>query len=170
MSSENTSVAGVAAGAIAGAGLGFFLSPLRSKLFLLALLATGAAAYFVVSAGMKDPAAAPPDWAPTTLRVGASFLAAFVFAYLVRRAIVLALLVGGVLVAGAVVLHKLGLGVSQQQVDTINQTVHDAAEQVQKTADSTWTHIKPYLPSGGAAGFGLFRGARHAPPKPTTDA
>lgn len=170
MSNENTSAAGAAAGAIAGAGLGFFFSPLKSKLFLLALIATGAAAYFVVSAGMKEPAAAPPDWAPTTLRVGSSFLAAFVFAYLVRRAIVMALLIGGVLIAGAVVLHKLGLGVSQEHIDTINQTVHDATEQVQKTADTAWTHIKPYLPSGGAAGFGLFRGARHAPAKPSAEA
>ena len=170
MSSENTSVAGVAAGAIAGAGLGFFLSPLKSKLFLLGLVATGAATYFVVGAAMKEPAAAPPDWAPSTLRVGSSFLAAFVFAYLVRRAIVMALLIGGVLVAGAVVLHKLGLGVSQEQLDTINQTVSDATEQVQKTADTAWTHIKPYLPSGGAAGFGLFRGARHAPAKSTSEA
>ncbi len=170
MSNENNSAAGLAAGTIAGAGLGLFFSPLKSKLFLLALLATGAAAYFVVSAGMKDPAAAPPEWAPTTLRVGSSFLAAFVFAYLVRRAIVMALLIGGALVAGAVVLHKLGLGVSQEHIDTINQTVSDATEEVQKTADSAWTHIKPYLPSGGAAGFGLFRGARHAPAKSTSEA
>lgn len=163
MSSEDTTP--VVAAAVTGVGLGLFFSPFRSKLFLLALLATGAGAYFVASASMKQPAVAPPEWAPVALRVGVSFLAAFVFAYLVRRAIVMALIVGGILIGGAVLLHTLGLGVSQQQLDSLGQTVHDTAEKMQQTADSAWAHIKPYLPSGGAAGFGFYRGVRHAPVK-----
>jgi hypothetical protein len=100
------------------------------------------------------------SWAPWMLRIGVSFLAAFVFAFLVKRVIMLALLVGGIALAGAFIIHKLGLGLESSHVEAVKDSVAHAAHEVQAYADSTWAHIKQYLPSGGAAGAGLWRGAR----------
>lgn len=138
---------------------GLVTSPLRSKLFLLAVVATLAGAGMIGWTGMHDQA--PGAWAPWCVRVGASFIAAFVFAYLVRRALIAAVLIGGGLIAIAVALNKLGLGVSREHMDTIDREIHAGTEAVQSAADSVWQTIKTHLPSSGAAGVGLFSGARH---------
>lgn len=138
---------------------GLVTSPLRSKLFLLAGIATLAGAGMIGWAGMNDEA--PGAWASWCVKVGASFIAAFVFAYLLKRAMIAALLIGGVLSAVAVALNKLGLGVSSEHMDTIDREIHAGTEAVQSAADSVWQTVKAHLPSSGAAGVGLFTGARH---------
>jgi uncharacterized membrane protein (Fun14 family) len=155
-------VATTAASGAAGAGLGLISSPFKSKIFLLVLLTTLGSAGWIAYRAVNDTASESfvDNAAPWLLRAGISFIAAFIFAYLVKRVIKLALIVGGVLIAGAIVIHKLGLGLSASDVDNVKDHVRDAAAAVQQQADTWWSTIKTYLPSGGAAGAGLWRGAR----------
>ncbi len=100
------------------------------------------------------------------MRVGVSFIAAFVFAFLVRRAVKWALIIGGVLTAAAYFLNKLGLGISHDQLVELQNHVQSGADAVQHSADSLWeSTIKPQLPNTSAAGVGLWRGLRHQQPK-----
>lgn len=149
----------------AGRGVWRLLTaPLRSKLFMLGLLVTGLGAALVAAPALGKHFGGSGDalvsWAPWMLRVGVSFLAAFVFAFLVRRVITLALLVGGVALAGVFIIHKLGLGLDSSHVEAVKDTIASTTQEVQAYADSTWANMKQYLPSGGAAGAGLWRGAR----------
>lgn len=162
---DQASHAATAISAGAGSLMGLVTSPLRSKLFLLALTATIAGGGMLAKAAINHEPA-PPGWASFAFRVGASFVAAFIFAYLVRRTIVLSLLIGGGLVAIAITLNKLGIGITDSDLKELNEQVHKTAETIQTSADSAWAYIKTYLPSGGAAGFGFLRGVRHAPAKP----
>jgi len=146
--------------AAGGSVVGMFTSPLRSKLFMIAVLATVAAGGALAWTSLKgDPS--PGPWAPWCLRLGISFIAAFVFAYLLRRAIIAAVFIGGALIGIAVLLNKLGLGLSREQLDSIDEQVRSGTEAVRTGAESMWQTVKPHLPSGAAAGFGLFRGALH---------
>jgi uncharacterized membrane protein (Fun14 family) len=162
--SENaaTSAATLAGGA-AGLGMGFFFSPFKSKLFFVVLLLTLGSTGWLVARSLTDMHgnAALDSATPWMLRAGISFIAAFIVAWLVRKVIKIALLVGAVLVGGAVLIHKLGLGLSASDIDHLKSNVADAANTMQATADTWWTTIKTYLPSGTAAGAGLWRGARH---------
>jgi uncharacterized membrane protein (Fun14 family) len=149
---------GVVAGA-AGGLAGLLTSPLRSKLFLVALLATLAGGGYVLYGQIQSDTPVPA-WAPNAMRIGASFVAAFAFTFLVRKAVMTALLVGGTLVAGAILLNKLGVGITQSQLDALKHQIEEGAQAIQQAGDSTWNQLKHYLPSGGAAGFGAYKGAR----------
>lgn len=163
-SDSDGSLIGTAAAVGAGSLFGLFFSPFKSKLFLLALIATLAGGYFIVKQS-QDSTAEVPGWAPWAMRIGISFVAAFVFAYLVRRAIKWAIIIGGALIAGAFFLNKLGFGITQDQIEQLKEQVNDSEAVIKQTADSAWTAIKPHLPSSGAAGAGLWRGVRHQQPK-----
>lgn len=157
-----TSAATLAGGA-AGLGMGFFFSPFKSKIFFVVLLLTLGSTGWLIARSFADiqSNAALDSASPWMLRAGISFLAAFIFAWLVRKVIKIALLVGAVLVGGAILIHKLGLGLTATDVEQLKANVADAAHTMQATADTWWTTIKTYLPSGTAAGAGLWRGARH---------
>lgn len=157
------SSAATLAGGAAGLGMGFFLSPFKSKIFFIVLLLTLGSTGWLVARSFTDlhSNAALDSTTPWMLRVGVSFLAAFIFAWLVRKVIKIALLVGAVLIGGAILIHKLGLGLSTSDIDHLKDNVAETAQAVQRTADSLWATIKTYLPSGTAAGAGLWRGARH---------
>jgi hypothetical protein len=152
--------------AVKSAGKGVFrllTAPFRSKLFLLGCIVTGLGGALIVAptlgkqfGGMGDTLVALSPW---MLRVGISFLAAFLFAFFVKRVIKLALLVGGSAVLIAIAVHKLGLGMSAEHVDMVKDTVTHATQEAQAYADGLWASIKPYLPSSGAAGVGMWRGA-----------
>lgn len=148
---------------LAGAGLALVTSPLRSWLFKLALVAVlgsaGWLGYRAATGGTADPGM-PDSIAPWLLRVSISFLAAFVFAYTLKRAIKLALLVGVVVVGCVYAAHKLGLGLSAADVENVQQQMADAASAAQHAADGWWAQVKHYLPSGSAAGVGIWRGSR----------
>lgn len=150
-------------GGAAGLSMGMFLSPLKSKLFFLTLILTLGSAGWLTYRALTDTAAGTSldSFAPWTLRAGVSFIAAFIFAWLVRKVIKIALLVGAVLIGGAVLIHKLGLGLTASDIDTLKSNVADAAATIQTTADTWWTTLKTYLPSGTAAGAGIWRGAKH---------
>ncbi|HLP85835.1 MAG TPA: hypothetical protein VK157_15905 [Phycisphaerales bacterium] len=160
---DASSAAATIAGGAAGFGMGMLFSPLKSKIFFLVLAATAASAGWLVfrATNGAGESTALDSAAPWMLRAGVSFIAAFVFAFLVRKVIKVALLVGAILIGGAVLIHKLGLGLSTSDIDHLKDNVAETAQAVQRTADSLWATIKPYLPSGGAAGVGLWRGARH---------
>lgn len=168
-SGQARGMARVAGGAAMGLTLGLLFSPLRSKLFVLALLGTLAGAGVLVYGAVKGDEASSGvlssgslrDGAPWALRVGVSFMAAFVFAFLLRKVVKWALLVGGTLIAAAVLVHTLGLGLSAEHVEQVRDAVESSAEVAQDAASSLWARITPYLPSGGAAGLGMWRGARH---------
>lgn len=158
---------GIVERAAKGAGKGawrLLTAPLRSKLFLLCTLFTGTGAALVAVPGLANGLGPAGEtlaaWSPWLLRIGVSFLAAFIFAFLVKRVIKLALLVGGAAVVGAIVIHKLGLGLESEHVAAVKTTVADAAQHAQAYADGVWANIKQYLPSSGAAGAGMWRGAR----------
>lgn len=158
---------GVVGRAAKSAGKGLFrliTAPLRSKLFVLGALVTGLGAALIAVPALAKQFGGSGDqlvsWAPWMLRIGVSFLAAFIFAFFVRRVIKLALLVGGAAIIGAIAVHKLGIGLESSHVDAIKSTVQNVTAEAQAYADSTWATIKHYLPSGGAASAGLWRGAR----------
>ncbi len=147
--------------------LGLLFSPLRSKMFMLACLGVLFGGGTMVANAMKEGSAAGSmpslamDAAPWALRVGISFIVAFVFAFLVRKAIKWGLILGGLLVGGAILVHKLGLGLSADDVASLKQHVDEVARTAQHAADTLWANIKTYLPSAGSAGIGLWRGAKH---------
>lgn len=158
--------AGAVTGGLAGAGLALATAPLRSLLFKLAAAAllgsAGWLAYRAVTGSGANPGTLDAV-APGLLRVSISFLAAFVFAYALKRANKLALLVGLVLVGCVYAAHKLGLGLSAADVENLKHQVADAASVAQHAADNWWAQVKHYLPSGSAAGVGLWRGSRVSP-------
>jgi uncharacterized membrane protein (Fun14 family) len=144
-----------------------FLLPFKSKLFALATLAVlfgaGTMIYNAAQAhngggGSMDNLAI--DAAPWSLKAGVSFIAAFVFAFLLRLAIKMALLIGGTLIAGAMLLHWLGLGVSTEHVDALKEGLQHTTTAIKQQGDHMWEIAKTYLPSGTAAGAGLWKGAR----------
>jgi len=140
--------------------MGLFFSPFKSKPFLLALIGTLTGVFFVVKGQVVEGARSPP-WAIWSMRIGISFIAAFAFAFLVRRAVKWALIIGSLLIAAAYMLNKLGIGISQQQIADLQDSINAGAENIQHAADSAWASVKPHLPSSGAAGAGLWRGMRH---------
>lgn len=160
---QSAAAAATLTGGAAGLGLGLFLSPFKSKIFFLVLTLTVASAGWLAYCSFTDTAGSDTlnALAPWTLRAGISFIAAFIFAWLVRKVVKLALLVGAVLVGGAILIHKLGLGLTAHDIDHLKTNVADAAATIQSTADTWWTTLKTYLPSGTAAGAGIWRGARH---------
>jgi uncharacterized membrane protein (Fun14 family) len=103
-----------------------------------------------------------PYWSLILFRVGISFCVAFIFIALVKKAIKTALLVGAALAGVAFLLNKFGVGVKNDYLASIQNLTTEGVEAVQQTADSAWSTIKGYLPSGGAAGFGAWRGSRHS--------
>lgn len=152
-----------AAAGAAGLGLGLITSPFRSRLFKLALLAMIASAGWLAyraAFGGTGVQTTPDSVAPWLLRLSISFAAAFVFASLLRRALKLAVLVGVALVGCVYAAHKLGLGVTAADVENVKHQAADAATAAQHAADGWWAAAKPYLPSSGAAGVGLWRGSK----------
>ncbi len=143
--------------------LGLLFLPLRSKMFLLASLGVLFGGGTMVANAMNEGTVSglALDASPWALRVGISFIAAFVFAYLVRKAIKWGLILGGLLIGGAILVHKLGLGLSADDVASLKHHVDEVARTAQHAADTLWANIKTYLPSAGSAGFGLWRGAKH---------
>jgi uncharacterized membrane protein (Fun14 family) len=140
-------------------------APLRSKLFLLATLLAGGGAGSIIYQNMNGTGSAATSSASTwAFRIGISFVVAFLFAFLVKRAVKFALFVGATLVAGAYFLNKLGIGVTEQHMQSLEEGTKGAAGWLQLQADTMWAKVSQYLPSGVTAGFGLFRGARHAAP------
>ncbi|GEM_PF-1546858 len=136
--------------------------PFKSKLFALATIAVlfgaGALAYNAINQGAVDGLAL--DAAPWSLRAGVSFMAAFVFAFLMRLAIKMALIVGGLLIGGAMLLHWLGLGVSAEGIEQLKEGVQHATATIKAQGNAYWETAQQYLPSGGAAGLGLWKGSR----------
>lgn len=143
--------------------LRLLLIPFRSKLFLLACIGVAFGAGSILTDSAK--AGAMPDFAleaaPWALRVSISFIAAFIFAFLVRKAIKYGLILGGLLIGAAFLIHKFGLGFSADDVASLKHHVDEVARSAQHAADTLWANIKTYLPSAGSAGVGLWRGARH---------
>ena len=145
--------------------MGLLRGAFGSKLFALAaLLTAGGVCYHALAKGGTPETA---SWSLWAMRIGVSFLVAFLFAYLIKRAIKTALLVGAVLIGGAILLHKLGIGVSDEHLASLKDATARSAEYIQHQADTAWATIKTYLPSGGAAGAGLWKGARHNRSTPT---
>ena len=72
----------------------------------------------------------------------------------------MALLIGGTLIAGAMLLHWLGLGVSTEHVDALKEGLQHTTTAIKQQGDHMWEIAKTYLPSGTAAGAGLWKGAR----------
>ncbi|GDX99534.1 hypothetical protein LBMAG48_19380 [Phycisphaerae bacterium] len=160
---DASSAAATLAGGAAGFGFGMLLSPLKSKIFFFVLTATLASGGWLIYRAVHGSGAENTidSLAPWTLRAGVSFIAAFVFAYLVRKVVKIALLIGALLVGGAILIHKLGLGLTTSDIDHLKDNIAHTAESMQHTADSWWTTAKAYLPSSTAAGAGVWRGTKH---------
>jgi uncharacterized membrane protein (Fun14 family) len=122
------------------------------------LFGAGAMIYNAAQAESMDNLAM--DAAPWSLKAGISFIAAFVFSFLLRLAIKMALLIGGTLIAGAMLLHWLGLGVSGEHIDSLKEGMQQTAAAIKQQGEAMWETAKQYLPSGAAAGAGLWKGAR----------
>jgi uncharacterized membrane protein (Fun14 family) len=150
--------------AVAGFAKSFF----RSKLLLLALLMTAAGLTglamhkFTPDQIQKISGHSNPYWSLILFRIGISFSVAFIFIALVKKAVKTALLVGAALAGVAFLLNKFGVGVKNDYLANLQNLTTEGVETIQQTADSAWTAIKGYLPSGGAAGFGVWRGSRHS--------
>lgn len=93
--------------------------------------------------------------------VGLSFLAGFVFAFLLRRTLGKAMVWAGVLVALAWGAHQLGL-VGKGDVERVRADTGELIDAGRRTADSLWSSVRPLLSSGVAVALGLWRGARNA--------
>lgn len=143
----------------------------RSKwvVFALGMMAAGAGMWAyawwrsVTGADAGRPASLMGDGAggpPAALRIGASFLAGFIVMYLARRALKMAILVGGLAVAAAWGLHKLGVGVADVDAQAVEEHVKQGVEWTGKQAEVARSWLAGWVPSATSAGVGGFVGFR----------
>lgn len=97
---------------------------------------------------------------PAAFRIGASFLAGFVVLYLARRALKTALVVGGLVVAAAWGLHKLGVGVTEVDAQAVEEHVKQGVAWTGKQADVARSWLAGWMPSATSAAVGGFVGFR----------
>ena len=115
-------------------------------------------------AGAVKEQVAPPEprlvdrVAPTLARLGPSFLAGFFLAWAIRKGVKLALLVGGAIVVGVLVLRQLD--VFEVDWDAVQSSVSDGVEWATTEAKERKDALIALLPSGGAAAAGMIFGAR----------
>lgn len=141
----------------------------RSKwlMFALGLTAAGAAmwAYAWWRSVTGADAGRPPSLSgsgagepPAAFRWGASFLAGFIVMYLARRALKAAVLVGGLVVAAAWGLHRLG--VTQVDAAGMEEQVKQGVEWTGQQAEAARGWLRSWVPSATSAAVGGFVGFR----------
>lgn len=142
----------------------------RSKwvIFALGLTTAGAAmwayAWWQSVSGVDvgkppgPPGAASVLEPPAAFRWGASFLAGFTVMYLARRALKAAVLVGGLVVAAAWGLHRIGI----TQVDAVGveEQVKHGVEWTGQQAEAARGWLSSWVPSATSAAVGGFVGFR----------
>lgn len=111
------------------------------------------------------PAAAPESgnstsspWSSTMMRIGGSFTAAFIVAFLLRSFVRIGLVVAAVVAGGLYLLERTGvIGVDWTMFQS---GAEDAAEWVGDRSDEVWAFVKKTVPSGTAAAIGFWSGFR----------
>jgi uncharacterized membrane protein (Fun14 family) len=106
----------------------------------------------------QAPKRAVDSAAPATLRIGASFLAAFALGMIMRKFVRWSLLIVGIAVIAIFFLRKSGM--IDMPWDRIEDEVHHGATWLQAQAGSIKDFLTGYLPSGAAALVGGFIGFR----------
>lgn len=95
---------------------------------------------------------------PAAFRWGASFLAGFTVMYLARRALKAAVLVGGLVVAAAWGLHRLG--VTQVDAAGVEEQVKQGVEWAGQQTEAARGWVSSWVPSATSAAAGGFVGFR----------
>lgn len=98
------------------------------------------------------------DAAPAITRLGLSFIAGFIIAWVFRKFLVGAMLAAAVI--GGLFYLAQRYGVAQIDWDAARQHVSDSLDWARGQADALRTFLLGYLPSGASGAVGLFFGAR----------
>jgi uncharacterized membrane protein (Fun14 family) len=117
------------------------------------LVAGPAAASAPASATDRTPPAPP-----MAVRIGASFMAGFFLAWLLRRVVAWTILVGGAIAVGIGVLKTTG--VVEFDWTSVESQVDAGLEQVKESTKAASDWVRAFLPSGASAVVGMFFGAR----------
>lgn len=162
-------------------------SPFRSRVLWLAMLLTavgvawwGWSWYASATAPAPAPAASPlagglvagpaaanasasatdrtPPAPPMAVRIGASFMAGFFLAWVLRRVVAWTILIGGAIAVGIGVLKATG--VVEFDWSSVETQVDAGLEQVKESTKAASGWVRAFLPSGASAVVGMFFGAR----------
>ncbi|MFO0827832.1 MAG: FUN14 domain-containing protein [Phycisphaerales bacterium] len=120
--------------------------------------ASGLVASSGASGGAASTAAAEPIRAPLPFRAGVSFMGGFFIAWLCRKFLRWALLVGGAIAVLIAVLK--GTGVLHLDWAAVESQVNSGLAVAEEQASATKDFLVRHLPSGAAAVVGMFAGAR----------
>lgn len=139
-------------GKMAGGLLGFLagLNPMTSFTFVIALIVSGFAAWIWLRNGAE-----PHSPFPAYGAVAASYAGGFLIGRVFRRVLKTAALLGVVLLGLLGLLNHLHVDTSKAQ-----QAVKAGSGWLQDRAGWASDYLMHFLPSGGAAGFGVFAGGR----------
>ena len=106
------------------------------------------------------PGAASVLEPPAAFRWGASFLSGFTVMYLARRALKAAVLVGGLVVAAAWGLHRLGVGVTEVDAHAVEEQVKQGVAWAGEQTQAARGWLSSWVPSATSAAVGGFVGFR----------
>lgn len=110
------------------------------------------------SAAADSPRSADAGWSATLMRIGGSFTAAFIVAFLLRSFVRIGLVVAAIVAGGLYLLERTGvIGVDWTM---FQRGAEDAAEWVGDRSDEVWAFLKTAVPSGTAAAVGFWSGFR----------
>lgn len=132
------------------AGLAAGLNPLKSFTFLLALSVTALATW----SWFQQPAEPHPPF-PLYGTIAASYAGGFLIGRLFRKVVKTAAIVAAIVLGGLALLNRAHMDTTQAR-----EAAQAGSSWVQHQASRAKDYLLHFLPSGGAAGIGVFAGSR----------